>query len=97
LLFKYERSPREIVVTPKLTSKVLKSVLATVRPTQLDKEETMPVQRWNPETYAKHARFVSDLGMEVFELLSPAKSKVRQTESNEETTSRVSLWTLRVL
>lgn len=31
----------------------------------------MPVQRWNPETYAKNARFVSDFGTEVLELLSP--------------------------
>ncbi|MDO9281037.1 MAG: methyltransferase domain-containing protein [Methylotenera sp.] len=28
-------------------------------------------QHWNPEQYAKHARFVSDLGMPVVELLSP--------------------------
>jgi trans-aconitate methyltransferase len=28
-------------------------------------------QHWNPEQYAKHARFVSDLGMPVVELLAP--------------------------
>lgn len=28
-------------------------------------------QRWNPEQYGKNARFVSDLGMPVVELLSP--------------------------
>lgn len=28
-------------------------------------------QRWNAEQYAKHARFVSDLGMPVVELLAP--------------------------
>ncbi|MDP3744035.1 MAG: methyltransferase domain-containing protein [Methylotenera sp.] len=28
-------------------------------------------QHWNPEQYAKHARFVSDLGMPVVKLLSP--------------------------
>jgi len=28
-------------------------------------------QTWNPEGYAKHARFVSDLGMPVVELLAP--------------------------
>ena len=31
----------------------------------------MTVHRWNPETYARNARFVSDFGMEVLELLSP--------------------------
>jgi trans-aconitate methyltransferase len=32
----------------------------------------MPVaQAWDPETYAKNARFVSDLGSPVLELLSP--------------------------
>lgn len=30
-----------------------------------------PSQRWNPETYATHARFVSDLGVEVVALLDP--------------------------
>ena len=30
----------------------------------------MAVQRWNPETYAKNARFVSELGTEVLRLLS---------------------------
>ena len=30
-----------------------------------------PVQRWNPEQYAENARFVSNLGMPVVELLSP--------------------------
>lgn len=28
-------------------------------------------QRWNPDTYAKHARFVSDLAMPLLELLKP--------------------------
>jgi hypothetical protein len=28
-------------------------------------------QHWNPEQYAKNARFVSDLGMPVVELLAP--------------------------
>src|SRR4029453_10097612 len=28
-------------------------------------------QTWNPEGYARHARFVSDLGMPVVELLAP--------------------------
>ena len=33
---------------------------------------TSPItQRWNPEKYAENARFVSDLGMPVVELLSP--------------------------
>lgn len=33
---------------------------------------TIPhMQRWNPEQYAENARFVSDLGMPVVELLSP--------------------------
>jgi len=32
---------------------------------------TSNTQHWNPEQYAKHARFVSDLGMPVVELLSP--------------------------
>ena len=31
----------------------------------------MAAQRWNPETYAKNARFVSDFGTEVLELLLP--------------------------
>lgn len=30
-----------------------------------------PAQHWDPERYAEHARFVSDLGMPVVELLSP--------------------------
>lgn len=30
-----------------------------------------PSQTWNPEGYARHARFVSDLGMPVVELLAP--------------------------
>src|SRR3954447_7032009 len=28
-------------------------------------------QTWNPESYARHARFVSDLGSAVLELLAP--------------------------
>jgi trans-aconitate methyltransferase len=28
-------------------------------------------QRWNPDTYAKHARFVSDLATPLLELLKP--------------------------
>ena len=32
---------------------------------------TTPTQTWNPEGYARHARFVSDLGMPVVELLDP--------------------------
>jgi trans-aconitate methyltransferase len=31
----------------------------------------MTTQQWNPDTYARHARFVSDLGTGVFELLAP--------------------------
>ena len=31
----------------------------------------MPTQHWDPETYARHARFVSDLGAGVVDLLSP--------------------------
>ena len=31
----------------------------------------MTTQQWNPETYARNARFVSDLGAGVFELLAP--------------------------
>jgi trans-aconitate methyltransferase len=31
----------------------------------------MGVQRWDPETYARNARFVSDLGAPVVELLAP--------------------------
>ncbi|MGI8784348.1 MAG: class I SAM-dependent methyltransferase [Acidobacteriota bacterium] len=31
----------------------------------------MAAQSWNPETYARNARFVSELGLEVLELLSP--------------------------
>ena len=31
----------------------------------------MPAQTWTPERYAKNARFVSDLGMPVVELLAP--------------------------
>jgi trans-aconitate methyltransferase len=31
----------------------------------------MTQQRWDPQTYAKHARFVSDLGSGVVELLGP--------------------------
>jgi len=30
-----------------------------------------PQQTWNPEGYARHARFVADLGMPVLELLDP--------------------------
>jgi trans-aconitate methyltransferase len=30
-----------------------------------------PEQRWNPEIYARNARYVSDLGVEVVELLAP--------------------------
>lgn len=29
------------------------------------------VQSWSPERYEKHARFVSDLGMPIVELLAP--------------------------
>src|SRR5262249_54557650 len=32
---------------------------------------TMTTQQWNPDTYARNARFVSDLGAGVFEWLSP--------------------------
>jgi trans-aconitate methyltransferase len=32
-------------------------------------------QRWNPRQYAENARFVSDLGMPVVELLSPRKGE----------------------
>ena len=28
-------------------------------------------QRWNPDTYSEHARFVSDLGAPVVDLLDP--------------------------
>src|SRR5689334_20604967 len=31
----------------------------------------MAAQQWNPETYEKHARFVSDLGAGVVDLLAP--------------------------
>jgi trans-aconitate methyltransferase len=31
----------------------------------------MPTQQWNPDTYARNARFVSDLGAGVLELLAP--------------------------
>src|SRR4029077_11517237 len=31
----------------------------------------MATQEWDPDTYARHARFVSDLGTGVFELLAP--------------------------
>jgi trans-aconitate methyltransferase len=31
----------------------------------------MTTQHWNPDTYARNARFVSDLGRGVFELLAP--------------------------
>ena len=31
----------------------------------------MTTQQWNPDTYARNARFVSDLGAGVFELLAP--------------------------
>jgi ubiquinone/menaquinone biosynthesis C-methylase UbiE len=31
----------------------------------------MPTQEWDPATYARNARFVSDLGAGVFELLAP--------------------------
>ena len=31
----------------------------------------MTTQHWNPDTYARNARFVSDLGAGVFELLAP--------------------------
>ena len=33
------------------------------------------IQHWNPERYAEHARFVSDLGIPVVELLSPQPSE----------------------
>ena len=35
----------------------------------------MTEQRWDPQTYAKHARFVSDLGAGVVELLAPARGE----------------------
>ena len=31
----------------------------------------MSTQQWNPDTYARNARFVSDLGAGVFGLLAP--------------------------
>src|SRR4249919_3197362 len=31
----------------------------------------MTTQQWNPDTYARNARFVSDLGAGVFALLAP--------------------------
>ena len=35
----------------------------------------MTEQRWDPRTYAKHARFVSDLGAGVVDLLAPARGE----------------------
>lgn len=35
----------------------------------------MTTQQWDPETYARNARFVSDLGMGVFELLAPQRGE----------------------
>jgi len=34
-------------------------------------EATAPTQTWDPERYARHARFVADLGLPVLELLAP--------------------------
>ena len=31
----------------------------------------LPTQTWNPQQYARNARFVSDLGAPVLELLAP--------------------------
>ena len=31
----------------------------------------MTEQRWDPQTYAQHARFVSDLGSPVVDLIAP--------------------------
>jgi len=42
----------------------------TIRP-QLNPMASNSKQTWNPEGYARHARFVSDLGMPVVELLAP--------------------------
>ena len=38
---------------------------------QTTKNPIPPSQTWDPEGYARHARFVSDLGMPVVELLAP--------------------------
>src|SRR5258708_8245124 len=35
----------------------------------------MTTQHWNPDTYARNARFVSDLGAGVFELLAPQRGE----------------------
>ena len=35
----------------------------------------MTTQQWNPDTYARNARFVSDLGAGVFELLAPQRGE----------------------
>lgn len=35
-------------------------------------EPTSPIQSWDPDRYARNARFVADLGMPVVELLDPA-------------------------
>jgi trans-aconitate methyltransferase len=35
----------------------------------------MTTQHWNPDTYARNARFVSDLGAGVFELLEPQRGE----------------------
>src|SRR5262245_55699649 len=34
-----------------------------------------PTQTWNAEQYSEHARFVTDLGMPVVELLAPARGE----------------------
>src|SRR4051812_7200530 len=36
---------------------------------------SMTSQQWNPDTYARNARFVSDLGAGVFELLAPKRGE----------------------
>jgi trans-aconitate methyltransferase len=41
------------------------------RHTQATLEEVVPTQSWCPDRYAKNARFVSDLGMPVVDLLAP--------------------------
>jgi hypothetical protein len=37
------------------------------------------MQKWNPEQYAQHARFVSDLGGPVVDLLAPNQVNVYST------------------
>jgi len=46
-------------------------VTAVGMSTQSISPQTMSVQTWDPERYAKNARFVSDLGTPVVELLAP--------------------------